>query len=150
MRTLGSFLVQKTQDLSRYFNLIIEIQRSQNIVICHCLADQVFASPKLLATGKSPYVSHPQPIILLNNYNHIVFDFGRAEAQCLNWNLNESKIKSSIFLRFCAWINFLLNIFQFFFFKFTLIIFFITHVFQIFLLRSRVGNTQHINDECKY
>ena len=41
------------------------IRLSQNIVICHCLADQLFASADLvLATDKSQYFARPRPIFI--------------------------------------------------------------------------------------
>ena len=41
------------------------IRLSQNILICHCLADQLFASADLLlATDKSQYFARPRPIFV--------------------------------------------------------------------------------------
>ena len=41
------------------------IRLSQNILICHCLADQLFASADLvLATDKSQYFAQPRPIFV--------------------------------------------------------------------------------------
>ena len=60
IQTMGLFIKKQTgwlNDKKNYWTWL-----SQNIVICQCLADQLFASVDLLTTDKSWYFAQPRPI----------------------------------------------------------------------------------------